>query len=84
MANKKYTAEQKVEYNRRKVNVKVTFKDAWIKSPRLWVAGFYQQSGKEQIISDISRWNNFYQGQNIDFEYLEMCEKAIEKSKINE
>lgn len=81
MSNTKYTAEEKVQYLKRKMAVKVWLKDNWIKQPRVWLSGYLKQTGRDEIMQDKYRWANFYHGRNVDYEYLELLEDAVSELK---
>lgn len=81
MSNTKYTAEQRVEYLNRKMAVKLFFKDNWIKQPRVWLSGYLKQTGRDEIMSDVNRFVNFYHGKTMDYEYLELFEDAVSELK---
>ena len=78
--NKKYTAEQRVEYTQRLYKAKVWYKDKFIRSPRIFTSGALS---KIELSTDDckSRWNNFWQGQMVDYEYLEMVERVISQNE---
>ena len=81
MSNKKYTAEERVQYLKRKMAVKVWLKDNWIKQPRVWLSGYFKQTGRDQLMADPNRWVNFYHGKTVDYEYLELIEEAVTELK---